>query len=572
MVMVKVIVMVMVNVIVMVKVKVMVMVMVKVIVMDMIMDHIFTRCSNAQKDGVKIDPSVDCGKWYDLKLAEVRSSTQVPQGKEHPPITGWKEFPKSGIPPVFNAGHIYHHLVESIQERDDDDDDDDDDGGGGANSDFATDKPMRRGKIFYDSGNVTEIQDVRKGSQYFVKAKVLASMRKTTYSVLFSLSVNSGFVSDATCDCRASALGRCSHVAAVLYALSYCVENSSDRSVPCTSKPCTWNRGRKQGKNPKKITETSYPKTHSSSVIQFDPRPLSQQSTAQMPQEEINNFSISLQSCSKNLSMWETLLPVIYDDYVLSEEEKVVLLVKVDQLIENLTPEEQGPVHVVTEQGTDQWHALRALRVTASNAKAIARAHDSTRPTLVQKQLWRSSATTLAMLYGIEHEQDARVDFAQQFTELTVTECGLWLNGKYPGLGASPDGVVYDSSSNSGVLEIKCPISIKTVAPQDFAEVLNYKQQKSFCLASVACENNKYYLKKSHVYYTQIQIQMLILEKEWGYFVIWTPHGLFAEKIPFDSEHVDEIVPRLSDFHKKCLCPEYFEMRLPRRLSLIQLS
>ena len=31
------------------------------------------------------------------------------------PDSGWKSFPKSEIPKMFNEGHIYHHLVESLQ-------------------------------------------------------------------------------------------------------------------------------------------------------------------------------------------------------------------------------------------------------------------------------------------------------------------------------------------------------------------------------------------------------------------------------------------------------------------------
>ena len=61
-----------------------------------------------------IDPSIDQGKLYELKRRKL--STDVPTSS--PPVapdSGWKSFPKSEIPKMFNEGHIYHHLVESLQ-------------------------------------------------------------------------------------------------------------------------------------------------------------------------------------------------------------------------------------------------------------------------------------------------------------------------------------------------------------------------------------------------------------------------------------------------------------------------
>ena len=54
----------------------------------------------------------------------------------------------------------------------------------------------------------------------------------------------------AACDsCKVSALGRCSHVVAVLFfLLDYVNEHGPTISTPCTSKECTWNKGKKETK------------------------------------------------------------------------------------------------------------------------------------------------------------------------------------------------------------------------------------------------------------------------------------------------------------------------------------
>ena len=70
------------------------------------------------------------------------------------------------------------------------------------------------------SGHVGEVQVKQTGSLVFFKAKVIPSMRKDQYTVTVARSVMSGTVTDASCHCKASALSRCSHVAALLLYIS----------------------------------------------------------------------------------------------------------------------------------------------------------------------------------------------------------------------------------------------------------------------------------------------------------------------------------------------------------------
>ena len=63
-----------------------------------------------------------------------------------------------------------------------------------------------------------------------------------------TLSQHSGFVRDASCTCCASAMGRCSHVTGLLYALVDHIDTCDTLNVDpqsCTSLPCAWNQGRK---------------------------------------------------------------------------------------------------------------------------------------------------------------------------------------------------------------------------------------------------------------------------------------------------------------------------------------
>ena len=68
-------------------------------------------------------------------------------------------------------------------------------------------------------------------------------------------------------------------VVAVLFSLlDHVNDHGPTISTPCTSKGCTWNKGKKREKNPQRLSNVQYPskrKLGSSSVIDFDPRPKS---------------------------------------------------------------------------------------------------------------------------------------------------------------------------------------------------------------------------------------------------------------------------------------------------------
>uniref|UniRef100_A0A146M3I5 Uncharacterized protein n=1 Tax=Lygus hesperus TaxID=30085 RepID=A0A146M3I5_LYGHE len=84
-------------------------------------------------------------------------------------------------------------------------------------------------------------------------------------------------------------------------------------------------------------------------------------------------------------------------------------------------------------------------------------------------------------------------------------------------------------------------------------------------------DGSKYFLPRNHIYYKQIQMQLGITGFKWCDFVIWTPKGLFVERIEQDETWWEDVSLKLMNVHEKFICPEYFEMKLPRELSLIEL-
>ena len=118
---------------------------------------------------------------------------------------------------MFNYGHIYHYLIESISNfgsSKDMDSSNDEDGDCAYTS---TAKPLRKGTQLMKSNFISDIEDCSTETNYFLRAHVYHSMKKdNALNVQIGLSKISGSVTQAACNCKASALARCAHISALL--------------------------------------------------------------------------------------------------------------------------------------------------------------------------------------------------------------------------------------------------------------------------------------------------------------------------------------------------------------------
>ena len=290
-----------------------------------------------------LDLAIDHGKWFAAKVLQENSDVKTNSGSISIPCipsTGWRVFPSQNIPSLFNYGHVHYYVLESIQNVADHPEDNEDGLG------HMTDKPLKNGRKYVDSGFVHDMMDTVNGDHYLVRAHVWPSMRADLpHNVVVVLSVNSGAVLHASCDpCRASSLRRCSHVVAVLFCiLDHVQKHGTMLKTPCTSQECSWNKGTKRNKNPRRVSDATYPSKRSKqtlSVIEFDPRPARYR---EVNEQHINKFLRNIQALSqaedRGVSMWETQLRFTYSDYALDCERKEVLLEQVKLLYSNLKPE-----------------------------------------------------------------------------------------------------------------------------------------------------------------------------------------------------------------------------------------
>lgn len=114
-------------------------------------------------------------------------------------------------------------------------------------------------------------------------------------------------------------------------------------------------------------------------------------------------------------------------------------------------------------QGTPEWHAARAGRVTASRIADITAtiksgwgaSRGNYLAELVAERLTGQVAegfTNAAMKHGTETEPEARAAY-EFYTDLSVAQVGFVVHPTIDMSGCSPDGLVGDD----GLVEIKCP-------------------------------------------------------------------------------------------------------------------
>ncbi|PFX15417.1 hypothetical protein AWC38_SpisGene20362 [Stylophora pistillata] len=344
------------------------------------------------------------------------------------PWTCWRVFPSQNIPLLFNYGHVHYYPLESIQNVADHPEDKEDGLG------HMTDKPLKNGRKYVDSGFVHDMMDTVNGDHYLVRAHVWPSMRaELPHNVVVVLSVNSGAVLHASCDpCRASSLGRCSHVVAVLFCiLDHVQKHGTMLKTPCTSQECSWNKGKKRNKNPRRVSDATYPSKRSKqtlSVIEFDPRPARYR---EVNEQHINKFLRNIQALSQaedtGVSMWETQLQFTYSDYVLDCERKEMLLKQVKLLYNNLKPEALMEMPATQEQSkSERWFCERWCRLTASRclgAFKVGKLVSESQPNaaieankFIANQIWGLASDhfqTYWMRYGLESEPKAIVNLCQ---------------------------------------------------------------------------------------------------------------------------------------------------------------
>ena len=117
-----------------------------------------------------------------------------------------------------------------------------------------------------------------------------------------------------------------------------------------------------------------------------------------------------------------------------------------------------------------------------------------------------------AVKYGIDNESNAAGIYANYMQPLQILDCGVVISPKMPWLCSSPDRKVIDRDFGFGLVEIKCPCTLRNLRPEDAC-----KDPSFYC----EIVEGKPRLKREHDYYYQTQGQRGICD-----FVVFFQKGI----------------------------------------------
>ena len=159
-----------------------------------------------------------------------------------------------------------------------------------------------------------------------------------------------------------------------------------------------------------------------------------------------------------------------------------------------------------------------------------------------------------AIKWGVAHESEGVKSFLSTIGPQHegglegFHECGMFVRTDRPFLAGSPDGLFRCKCCAISTVEVKCPFSVRN---------MNVHLQEVYSQVDfLEDEDGKPRLRRNHKYFTQVQIQMWLVNAPHSYFIVWTQgHPPLIEKITLDLEYVMQVVNAVTLFYKTYVLP-----------------
>ncbi|XP_077516907.1 uncharacterized protein LOC144127829 [Amblyomma americanum] len=394
-----------------------------------------------------------------------------------------------------------------------------------------------------------------------------------------------GAVITAHCTCMAGAGEACSHVGACLFAVETGIKMMKSRS--CTQKDNMWLPAyveKVQYKRLKDINFTSSKgKKRRLDSNSFEAGPVKERAhVPPLSEQERTKLYGSIQDAGIVLSIFSVLpgydghfqnpvpmhdarLRNLYSEEMLAHDLDV-LVKKANDVMPSIIISEEivKAVEALTGQqsSSSNWFLYRAGRVTASVMKRVCHTSiDNPSISLLKLICYpeKQSLKTPAITWGVKNEPRAfrayQTSEAEKHDMFKCSKSGLHLSTRYPFVGATPDGLVCCACCGKGVVELKCPFSLREVDVTEMATA-------GSCLETV---NGVVQLRRQHGYFYQVQTQMAVCDVQWCDFVVWTPNLLHVERIQKDRHFCEEILAAGRKFFIHAILPELFSTYFTRQ-------
>ena len=133
---------------------------------------------------------------------------------------------------------------------------------------------------------------------------------------------------------------------------------------------------------------------------------------------------------------------------------------------------------------------------------------------------------------------------------LYVEKCGFFVSKTHGFLGASPDGLVTDPTTDdiNGLVEGK------------FLQLNENESLEDALVRKAICKKTdvSVTMNRNHKYFYQVQQQMFVTNRKWTDFVVKGSccDGIYCERVPFNQSTWETVLHKLDSFYSCWIVPE----------------
>ena len=153
-----------------------------------------------------------------------------------------------------------------------------------------------------------------------------------------------------------------------------------------------------------------------------------------------------------------------------------------------------------------------------------------------------------AVKYGLSNESRVAEQYAEHMkasgNSVQVSDCGV-ISNAMPWLAASPDRKVIDKVFGFGIVEIKCPFTLRNVTP------------RKHVLTQIFIATNG---KKDHPYYYQVKGQLGVTGLKWSDIAVFFQKGLIIQRIKFDELFWMSMTEKLTKYYQQHVMVEAMKL------------
>lgn len=206
----------------------------------------------------------------------------------------------------------------------------------------------------------------------------------------------------------------------------------------------------------------------------------------------------------------------------------------------------------IEQSNNNSWRLHRQIRLSASSKAhqiktRLSRNDDLAIRFVKDKKIMGKGLKYVEYGNRMEHFAFKKYKY---INNVHVIKCGLVIHQKQPWICASPDGLVLHLNKVKKLLEIKCPYSCKDT-------LLINKDSGKLNVPYLKFDREKnIYLKQTHNYFTQCQIQMYCTGLEECDLFVCTKQDCITVSVKKDELFLEKLVKKMEEFYFNYYLPE----------------